>query len=76
MQMVQHAREQVSLMNVDAAANNKYTDVLRSDDRFPHLFACRKALADAEEVLQSLLPAIAKQAGVHKIAYTSILNQV
>lgn len=76
MQMVKHAREQLSLMNVDAAANNKYTDVLTSEDRFPQLFACRKALADAEGVLQGLLPAIAKQAGVNKVGFTSILNQV
>lgn len=76
MQMVKHAREYLSLLDEEAAAANRYTDVLASEPRFPQVFACRKALAEADKVLQGLLPSISKQAGVGKVAYTSVQNQV
>ena len=76
MQMVRHAREYLSLIDEEAAAANRYTDVLVSEARFPDVFACRRALAEAEKALQNLLPAISKQAGVGKLSYTSVQNQV
>lgn len=74
--MVASARAQLALLDEAAAKDNSFTTMFTSEEDFPEVFECQRALADRENALQDLLPGLAQQARVQKVAYTSIMNQV
>jgi hypothetical protein len=76
MQLVKQAREHLALLDDQAAKENNHSGLFVSEEHFPEVSACRRALSEAELVLRTLLPDLAKQAGVNKVEYISIMNQV
>lgn len=74
--MVKAARAQLALLDAAAAKENNFTNMFTSEADFPEVFQCQRDLKAREQALQDLLPALAQAARVHKVTYTSILNQV
>lgn len=74
--MVAAARAQLVLLDEAAAQASSFTTMFTSEQDFPEVFECQRALADTEKALTDLLPGLAQQARVQKVSYTSIMNQV
>lgn len=74
--MVQQARSQLGLINPAAAAENDLTHVFESRADFPDVFERHAELRDADQAVHDLLPRLASQLGLPKLAYTSVQNQV
>ena len=69
------AQERLSCIHAPAAEKNDKVGLIRSRERFPALAQCRDAEADCQAHLSDLLPKLAKQIGVPRLEYKSLLNQ-
>ena len=65
----------MSCIYAPAAEKNDKVGLIRSRECFPELARCRDAEADCQAHILNLLPKLAKQIGVPRLEYKSLLNQ-
>ena len=75
LQVREAARERLSCIHAPAAEQNDKVGLIRSRECFPDLARCRDGEAACQTHLTNLLPKLARQIGVPRLEYKSLLNQ-